>query len=57
MSSAHKASLAALNAPLDLIDVKERRKDRALRLAASIVGNLLILALLLALFLGWRGYI
>ncbi|MFX0547049.1 hypothetical protein ACEWPL_016040 [Roseovarius sp. S1116L3] len=51
------AALATLNAPLDQIDVKERRKDRLLHFAGSMVGNLLLLALLLVIVLRWRGLI
>lgn len=52
-----KAAFAALNAPLDQIDAKERRKDRALRLAGVVVGNLLLLGALLVIVLRWRGMI
>jgi len=52
-----EAAFAALNAPLDLIDVKERRKDRLLRFSATAVGNLLILALLVIVVLRWRGIV
>ncbi|MFX0542561.1 hypothetical protein ACEWPM_012615 [Roseovarius sp. S4756] len=51
------AALAALNAPLDQVDVKERRKDRLLHFAGSLVGNLLLLLLLLVALLRWRGLI
>jgi hypothetical protein len=49
------AALAALNAPLDQIDVRERRKDRLLRIAGSTVGILLVVGLLLVIVLRWRG--
>ncbi|MFD0858887.1 hypothetical protein [Roseovarius aquimarinus] len=51
------AAFAALNAPLDKIDVKERRKDRALRIAGAVVGNLLLFGALLVAFLRWRGIV
>ncbi|SEK50637.1 hypothetical protein SAMN05421666_1187 [Roseovarius nanhaiticus] len=51
------AALGAVSAPLDQIDVKERRKDRALRLAGSTVGNLLILGALIVILLRWRGLV
>lgn len=49
------AALRALNAPLATINVKERRKDRLLGLAASVVFNLLILGALVIAFMRWRG--
>jgi hypothetical protein len=52
-----EAALAALTAPLNTIDVKERRKDRLLGFAGSAVGNLLLLALLVMIILHWRGLI
>ncbi|MEI4263245.1 hypothetical protein [Roseovarius sp. D0-M9] len=51
------AAFAALNAPLDRIDVKERRKDRLLGIAGSAVGNLMLLGLLILIVLRWRGLI
>ncbi|MCQ0093847.1 hypothetical protein [Roseovarius sp. M141] len=49
------AALSALNAPLATINVKERRKDRLLGLAGSVVFNLLILGAAIIAFMLWRG--
>lgn len=52
-----KAALAELNDHLDKVSGAERRKDRQLGLAGSVVGNLLLLGVLLITFMRWRGLI
>ncbi len=51
------AALAELNLHLDKVNAGERRKDRLLGLAGSVVGNLLLLALLMIAVLRWRGLV
>lgn len=51
------AALAELNTHLDGVNASERRTDRLLGLAGSIVGNLLLLAVLLVVFMRWRGLV
>lgn len=49
------AALAELNAHLDKVNAGERRKDRLLGLAGSVVGNLLLLGAAVIALLYWRG--
>lgn len=51
------ADLAELNAQLDAIDAGERRKDRLLGIAGSVVFNLMLLAALVIAFMRWRGLV
>ncbi len=49
------AALAELSAPLNVINVKERRKDRLLAFAARVVFSLMVLGAGVIAFMRWRG--
>ncbi len=49
------AALADLSAPLNVINVKERRKDRLLGITASVVFSLMVLGAGIIVFMRWRG--
>ncbi|WP_162497420.1 hypothetical protein [Roseovarius dicentrarchi] len=48
-------ALADLSAPLNLINVKERRKDRLLSMTASVVFGLMVLGAGIIALMRWRG--
>ncbi|WP_133176172.1 hypothetical protein [Pelagivirga sediminicola] len=48
-------ALAELSAPLNVINVKERRKDRLLGFAASVVFGLMVLGAGIVALMRWRG--
>ena len=51
------AARADLSAPLNVIHLKDRRKDRWLKFAASVILGMFLLAAAIIAFMRWRGQI